>query len=166
MKWGNLLPWILPIKIHTLPFCRERPPEFSVQSENNLRQFNAICLSSLYIFNYPAFQTLQFLSNYVFLFFFFFSSQTFVICQFWLSIFRTKSSLHLISVHRRHFHCLHFIYSLSFVLILTNREALKTCWCGTLHVNTAQLLRYMSPINLRTLNAGKQGEKKAPILQK
>lgn len=49
--------------------------------------------------------------------------------------------------------------------ILTDLEARKTCWWGTLQVSTAQLLRYMSPISLRTLNAGRHGEKKAPILQ-
>lgn len=32
-------------------------------------------------------------------------------------------------------------------------------------MSTAQLLRYMSPISFSTLNAGRQGEKKAPILQ-
>lgn len=32
-------------------------------------------------------------------------------------------------------------------------------------MSTAQLLRYMSPISFSTLKAGRQGEKKAPILQ-
>lgn len=47
----------------------------------------------------------------------------------------------------------------------TDLEARNTCWWGTLQVSTAQLLRYMSPISLRTLKAGRQGEKKAPILE-
>ena len=47
----------------------------------------------------------------------------------------------------------------------THLEARNTCWWGTLQVSTAQLLRYMSPISLSTLNAGRHGEKKAPILQ-
>lgn len=118
----------------------------------------------LHIFNYPALQPPQFLSNYGLFF-----PQTFAVSitiKFDCQLSELKISCHFVPTHRRHFHCLRLIYSLSFVLILTNRDALKTCWCGTLHVNTAQLLRYMSPINLRTLNAGKQGEKKAPILEK
>lgn len=50
-------------------------------------------------------------------------------------------------------------------LPLTNLEARNTCWWGTLQVSTAQLLRYISPMSLRTLKAGRHGEKKAPILQ-
>lgn len=34
-----------------------------------------------------------------------------------------------------------------------------------MQVSTAQLLRYISPMSLRTLNAGRHGEKKAPILK-
>lgn len=110
----------------------------------------------------PCFKTLHFLSNYVF-----FRDLCYqYYCQISLSTLRAKISCHFFPMHRRHFHRPHLIYSLSFVLILTHRDALKTCWCGTLQVNTAQLLRYMSPINLRTLNAGKHGEKKAPILEK
>lgn len=47
----------------------------------------------------------------------------------------------------------------------TNLEARNTCWWGTLQVSTAQLLRYISPMSLRTLTAGRHGEKKAPILK-
>lgn len=47
----------------------------------------------------------------------------------------------------------------------TDLEARNTCWWGTLQVSTAQLLRYMSPISLRTLKAGRHGEKKDPILE-
>lgn len=50
-------------------------------------------------------------------------------------------------------------------LTLTDLEARKTCWWGTLQVSTAQLRRYMSPMSLRTLKAGRHGEKKAPILK-
>lgn len=47
----------------------------------------------------------------------------------------------------------------------TDLEARNTCWWGTLQVSTAQLLRYISPMSLRTLKAGRHGEKKAPILK-
>lgn len=47
----------------------------------------------------------------------------------------------------------------------TDLDARNSCWCGTLQVSTAQLRRYMSPISLRTLNAGRHGEKKDPILE-
>lgn len=47
----------------------------------------------------------------------------------------------------------------------TDLEARNTCWWGTLQVSTAQLRRYMRPTSLRTLNAGRHGEKKDPILQ-
>lgn len=47
----------------------------------------------------------------------------------------------------------------------TDLEARNTCGWGTLQVSTAQLLRYISPTSLRTLNAGRHGEKKEPILE-